>query len=75
MLIDAIVLVVVAAAILVVGWISYTLIAPTVAMFRSGSTVRVSQAVVLPLCMLIILALLILLLLVLVGVPTPWGAF
>lgn len=75
MLIDAVVLIVVAAAIFVVGWITYTLVPATLAMLRSGSAVRMSQGLILPLCMLVTLAPLVLVLLVLAGMPTPWGAF
>ena len=72
---DAVVLIVVSAAILVVGWMTYSLAPATLAMLRSGSAVRVSQGLLLPLCMVSLLAVLVLLLLVLAGVRTPWGSF
>ena len=75
MLIDAIVLIVVAASIVVGGWMTYTLLPATLVMLRSGSAMRVSQGLLLPMCLRVVLALLILVLLVLAGVPTPWGAF
>lgn len=72
---DAVVLIVVSAAMLVVGWMTSSLGPATLAMLRSGSAVRVSQGLLLALCMVTVLAVLLLLLLVLAGVRTPWGAF